>query len=885
MTGRLREIAARAAAFLTRRQHRDADVRDELRFHTEMIEQDLRARGVDPAAARREARLRVGGHAQIVEAYGDQRSLPRAEMLLQDVRYACRTLLRTPGFTAAALITLALGIGANAAIFTVVHAVLLRPLPFADPARLVSLGEAGPDGLPGNIGFQTFADFRDQTRSFEQMAAIRSWQTTLVTAEAERLNAMRVSWNFFELLGVRPALGRGFTREDDHPARWRVLVLSDGLWRRRFGADPGVIGRTIRMNDQNYQIVGVMPASFEPLVSSHFYKPAELWAALGYDPKLPYACRSCQHLKAIGRLRRGVSADQATADLARVRATLMQAFPREYPAGSMAAVSLAHIFAGPVRGGLYVLLAAVGFVLLIACANVANLLLARAVNRTREMAVRAALGAGRGRLIRQMLTESVVLGLAGGALGAVLAALALPALASLAPVNVPRVERLQIDRVVLAFTGALSLATGILFGLIPALRATATGLRDGLSGDARGTVGARSQAARQALVVADIALALILLTGAGLMLKSLTRLLQVDPGFNPERVLTLQFSLIGEAYREDPAVTAFTDRLIEKVGALPGVHAVAAAGQVPMGGNGDTWGFHVDGLMEPNPADDPSAERYSVTSRYFEVMQIKLLRGRLLTASDTTTSEPVMLVSDTAARTLFKGADPIGRRVRIGDPNRGPWRTVVGIVADVRHTDLTVDATPQMYLPQSQVTDSFLVLTVKSATADASPLVPSVRAAVRELDPSVPVYDVATLQDLLAKSFGQRRFVMTMLGGFAVLALLLAAVGLYGVVSYTVAQRRREVGLRMALGASPADIVRLILGSGAKTVAAGLICGLVCAALLTRFLQTLLFEVRALDPPTLASAVAMLCAVAFLAHWIPLRRAARVDPAIALRQD
>ena len=881
----LREFVLRAVAFVTRARRGDDDLGDELRFHQAMLEQSLERQGLDPASAHREARRQLGGPTQIAEAYGDQRTLPSLETVLQDVRYALRTLCRAPGFTLAAMTTIALGIGANTAIFTVANTALLRPLPFADPDRLVFFGDTGSDGLPSNIGFQTFADVRDRSRAFRDVAAIRSWQPTLVTTEAERLNAMRVSWNFFAMLGVRPALGRDFRREDDHPDRYRVLILSDGLWRRRFNADPSVVGRTIRMNDRSFEIVGVMPASFEPLLSSYFYERAELWAVLGYEGSQPSACRTCQHLKAIGRIRPDVTLAQATADLEGVRAGLRGEFPNDYPPGSMSAVPLQQLFSGSVRGGMYVLLAAVGFVLLIACANVANLMLARALNRTREMAVRAALGASRGRLIRQLLTESVVLSGAGGALGLALASLTLPLLATMVPVNVPRIDNLAFDRVVMSFALLLTVATGILFGLVPAIRASGASLLGGLSSDARGSVGKGSQKTRQLLVVVDLALALVLLTGAGLMIRSLARLVRVDPGFNAERVMTLQFSLVGEAYRDDAQVRQFIDRTVEKVRALPGVEAAALTGQVPMGGNGDSYGFHIDGRMRPNPAEDPSAERYSVTPEYFRVMQIPLKRGRLFTSTDTETSQPVMAISETTARTLFAGTDPIGQRVRVGGSTSGPWRTIVGVVGDVHHVDLSSEATPQMYLPQSQLTDSFLVLTVKSAIGDAAALVPGIRAVLRELDPAVPVYAVAPLQQLVSQSFAGRRFVMTLLGGFAAVALLLASVGLYGVVSYTVAQRTREVGLRMALGATSSDIRRLILGAGAQTVGAGLAAGLASATVLASSLQHMLFNVRALDVPTLTTAALAVVAVASVAHWIPIRRALRVDPSRALRID
>jgi putative ABC transport system permease protein len=885
---RLREWVARATGLVSRRRHDrdDQNLNDELQFHLDMMAQQLRRQGMQPDDARREARTRLGGVTQVSEAYADQRTLPRLESLLQDARFGLRMLWRSPGFTIAALITLALGIGANTAIFSVVNTVLLRPLPYADPTRLVVLGDRDQDGRASNIDFTTFSDIRDRNQTFESLALMRSWWPTLVAGgEAERLPAVRVSWTFFSMLGVRPALGRDFRPEEDRPDQRRVVILSDGLWRRRFAADPAVIGRMISMNDVNFQVVGVMPPDFEPLISGHFYGPAQIWAPVGYDTSLRDACRGCQHLKGLGRLRSGVTTDQAIADLNTIRHQLAVEHPTNYPPGEMTAVVLGDEIAGAVRTPLFVLFGAVGFVMLIACANVANLLLSRAMNRSREIAVRAALGAGRARLIRQLLTESTILGLAGGALSLAVAAAVVRSVATIAPVSIPRLDHVAIDGTVLAFTLAISALTGLGFGLVPALRGSSFRLRESLASDTRTGTGAGSARFRHLLVIADLALALVLLAGAGLMLKSVRGLMLADPGFSADGVLTAQFSLVGEAYREDPAVLAFQNRVLEKVRALPGVEAAALAGQVPMGRNWDTWGFHIEGLMHANTAEDPSVQRYSVTPGYFETMQIPLGRGRLIDASDVTDGLPVVVISESTSK-LWSGADPIGRRVRIGGPT-SPWRTVVGIVGDVRHVSLDENSRPAtaMYLPQSQVTDSFLVLALRAKTAEPERLTPAVRGILKALDPAVPVYDVARLDDLLARSFADRRFVMRLLGAFSLLALLLAAIGLYGVVSYTVAQRTREVGLRVALGARPSDILRLVFAGGLGTVATGLGVGLCGAFVLTRFLDSMLFNVPANDPTAIGAAVITLASVAVVAHWLPAKRALRIDPAIALRQD
>ena len=884
----IRELIARAAAAfgIRRGARREAELAQELQFHQEMLEERHRAAGMDAAAARRAARVELGGGAQIAERWRDQRSLPFVETLWQDVRYGLRMLRRAPGFTAAALLTLTLGIGANTAIFTVVDAVLLRPLPYPAGDRLVTVGDRTPEGYSSNVGFATMVDWRARSRSFDHLALMRSWQPTLVVnGEAERLGAVRVSWNYFDMMGVRPALGRGFTEADDHEKTWRVLLLSDGLWRRRFNADPSVVGRSITMNDRQYQVIGVMPAGFEPLDSMQFYKvAAELWAPIGYELGGDSACRGCQHLRGFGRLKAGVTLSAANAEMNAIREQMRREFPNEYDAGSIAVVPLRDALTGPVRTALFVLFGAVGFVLLIASANVANLLLARSVTRQRELTLRTALGAGRARIVRQLLTESLMLSVAGALLGTLFARLAVEGLAALAPVSLPRIEHVAIDGRVLSFTAVLTVVTGMLFGLVPAWRAAAAGLQHALATDSRGSVGGSSRM-RSALVVIDLVLALVLLAGAGLMLRTVDSLTRAHPGFVADRILTLQFSLVGQAYAEDPAVVAFQDRTIEKLRALPGVESVALADQVPFGGNYDCRGFHAKGRMKPNTIDDPCIERYGVTPDYARVMGIPLRRGRFITAQDTATSQPVIVISEATAKLVWGDGDPIGTEVRIGGADRGAWRTVVGIVGDVHHADVTEPVREAMYTPETQFTDSYLVALVKASNGDPAGLTAPVRQVLREMDPAVPVYDVATLPALVEKASAQRLFVMRLLAAFAVVAVLLAAIGLYGVVSYGVSQRTREVGVRVALGAQRRDVMKLILSGGFALVALGLLIGLATALAATRFMDALVFGVSPVDPLTFGGAAAVLAVVALAAHWLPVRRALQIDPAAALRAE
>ena len=867
-----------------RRARFDRELQEELRGHLAEREAAYIGDGLSPEEARRRAALDFGNAAVIHEQSREVWLVRWVEHIKRDTRIALRMLRRAPGFTFAAVATLALGIGANAAIFTVADAVLLRPLPYKDGDRLVMLGDRNAAGMPGNIGFETWLDYRAMSKTIESTSIIRTWTPTLVVdGQAERISAMRVSASFFSMLGVTPALGRDFEPADDTSQAWRVVMLSDGLWRRRFGADPNVIGRSLRMNDSDYRIVGVLPPTFEPLLSARFYEPAEMYAVLGYEAGGPSSCRGCQHLKTVARLRPNVAPAAAEAELNVLRANLAEKHRGEYRSGVTVAVApVRDMLAGPVRTPLLILLGAVGCVLLIACANVGSLMIARLSNRDREMAVRSSLGAGAARLTTQLLIESLVLAAAGGAAGLGLAAALLSGIATFAPESLPRVDVMAIDARVLLFTLGLSVITAVTFGLLPALRASRADLRGAMQADSRTSTG--RQGARHVLIAADLALALILLAGAGLMLRSVSSLVRTDPGFDPSNIVTLQFSLVGRAYAEDEPVRQFQTRVIDQVQALPGVEHAALAGQIPLGGNYDGWGMQIEGRIVPD-GDAPGVERFSITPGYFAAMRVPLLRGRGILPTDTLTSEPVVVLAQRTATELFPDQDPIGQRVRIGD-EANPWMRIVGIAGDVRHRSLEAAPNMQIYLPQAQrFTDSFLVLVVRTRNDAPENLVLAIRDIVRGLDPSVPVHDVATMAALVEKAAGRQRFVMRLLMGFAGIALLLAAVGLYGVISYAVSRRTREVGLRVALGARPGDVARLVFAEGGRAAVVGFAAGLAGAWLLTGYLESLLYGVDARDPLTFATASAVLAVVAAAAHALPLRRAIAIPPSTALRQD
>lgn len=801
----------------------------------------------------------------------------------QDLRFAFRSLRGAPGFSLAAIATLAIGIGASTAIGTAATRALIRPLPYAHGDRLVALGTPSEDGSVANVGFATVVDWRARTKSFDELAIIRGWTPTLVSADgAAQVRAMRVNWNYFRMLGVQPALGRDFAAADDDPDHSRVVIISDGLWRRQFKSRTDIVGQSITFNSREFQIVGVLPASYEPLISTHFYTRAEVWAPLGYALDGDSSCRSCRHLKLLGRLKEGTSLTTAIAELKTVQAEMRREHPSDYTDQAPIGAGLQQVLTRSIRGPLQVLLGAVLFVLLVSSANVAGLLMARATGREREFAVRSALGAGWMRLVRQLLTESLVLVTFAVLAGLLLARWGLALLAEYAPVTLPRLDQAPADPALLVIAIATAALALVIFGLLPALFST----RSNLESVIRATQQAghrRAMTAREWLMAGQVAIALLFVAGAGLMYRTVDRLLHVDAGFNSQSVLSMGVSLVGPAWAEDAAVRTFQNDLLQQVRALPGVEGAALAGQIPLGGNMDRWGFHIEGRTYASDADAPDAERFAVTPDYFSVMGIPLKAGRLINDGDVTDGERVMLVNETAARTLWPEGSPIGARVSVGSKTN-PLRTIVGVVGDVRHYELGVPAKPQMYLPQKQQTDSFLVLVVRSAT-DPTTFAAPIRSIVTKLGRDVPVYDIKTLEERVGRSMASQTFLLFLLGLFATTTLVMAAVGLYGVVSQSVTARKREFGIRLALGAARRDISWLVLRRGLLFVAFGVVAGLTASMLLGRALGSQLYETTPTDPLTLGGSVAVLAGIGLLAHLGPLRRATRVDPVVTLKNQ
>lgn len=798
--------------------------------------------------------------------------------LMQDLRYGARILLKNPAFSVVAVVALALGIGANASIFSVVNTVLLRSLPYDDPDRLMVLRENKLPQFPEfSVSPGNFLDWQKQNTTFENLAAINGASYNLVSGdgEPERLDGARVSAGIFEMLGVKPVQGRTFLNEEDQPGHENVVILSYGLWKRRFAADPHIIGQSITMSSSNYTIIGIMPATFQfPDRNTH------LWTPIAFTPS-----QAQQHgghfLAAIGRLKPGVAVQQADTEMKAIAARLAEQYPGSNAGWSVNVLPMREYEVRDIRLSLILLLGSVGLVLLIACANVANLLLARATARQKEMAIRSALGASRWRVVRQLLTESVVLAAVGGGLGLLLAFWGMGSLLALAPEDLPRVKDVTLDGPVLGFTLLLTLMTGIIFGVAPALQASNPNLNETLKEGGRGTTGGHHRV-RSSLVVVEVALALILLVCSGLLIRSFVRLQTVSPGFNTDNALAVNVSLPGRKYPNPDQYSTFFVQLIEKVAALPGVFAVGATQALPLQGD-YLLGFNIQGRPPDPPGQDKSTNYYAVTPDYFKAMGIPLLRGRLFTEQDGPNSPRVAVINETMARTYFPDEDPIGKGINVTNgPER--FREIVGIVGDVKQYGLAQPSTLQTYEPYLQAPFAGVTLVVRSA---GNPLALSgaIRSEVLTLDKEQPVSRIRTLDQIVSGSVQQQHFLMILLGAFAAVALILAAVGLYGVMSYAVTQRTHEIGIRMALGANTGNVLRLVVGHGMMLAFIGVAIGLAGAFALTRLMSQLLFAVSTTDPVTFAGISILLTGVALGACVVPARRAAGVDPMVALRHE
>jgi putative ABC transport system permease protein len=815
----------------------------------------------------------------------------------QDLRYAFRGLRQRPGFTLVAVLTLALGIGANTAIFSVVNGVLLRPLPYGRPERLAMIwGHRNQEPL-AELSVPEYWDLRERTHTFSGVAAFADGNINLTgTGTPERIRAGYFTANTTALLGVAPAIGRGFTAEEDLSGGPSVVLLGDGLWRRRFGADPKVVGRVLTLDDTPTTVIGVMPPDFQ-LPTHYAGPPRELWAPMQLDPAINRGVRGWHFLEVIGRLRDGVALDAASAETSSLMRGMLAAYPMEYTSefdGSATAVRQTVV--GDVRPALLVLLGAVALLLLIACANVAGLLLARSEARQREIALRTALGAGRSRLVRQLLTESLLLAATGGLFGLLLAVWGVQGLVLAAPPSVPRLDAVGIDLRVLGYTLGVTLLTGILFGLAPALHTVRGDLTGALTDGGRaGTTGRGRQRVRQALVTGQVAVALVLVTGAGLLVQSFLRLRQVDPGFVPERLLTARVELSPVRYQANDVRRRFYENLLERLRSIPGVRSAATARALPMTGKleiGD-WSFVLEGqaASPPLPSDWHPADWQVVSPGYFGAMGIPVLQGRDFAASDRLGAPGAMIVNRTLARQVWPDGDALGRRVLLGGGGADSvWRTVVGIVGDVRHRGLTASPRPEMFLPYAQFPAGTgnappSMQVVLRAARDPSALATGLAAAVAALDPDVPLSGVQTMETAMGSWAAERRLIMLLVSGFALVALVLGSVGIYGVMAHVVAQREREIGVRMALGALPGQILGLVVSQSAWLVGAGIVAGTAGALAVTRLLTGLLFQVRPTDPLTFIGTALVLVVAAAGATLVPALRAVRTDPAHALRSE
>jgi putative ABC transport system permease protein len=878
----------RGLSALLRGRETDAGITDELRHYLDQAVAEYERRGLPHAEAVRAATIDMGNVSaarEEVRSFGWEHVV---ETFVTDVRYALRRLRRSPGFTSTAIVTLALGIGASTTVFSVISPVLIEPLPFPHASELVTIDDRTSAGVAMPVTFGTFDELRARSRSFSAIAAADDWRPSLVgTSDPEQLRAQRVTSRYFDVYGVAPIVGRGFTAEDERQGSANVVVLSDGILRRRFGGDRSVLGKTIDLDGTPHTVIGIMPPAFANIIAP----TAEVWAPLRDRVTGRLEGREWgHHYKMIARLAPGATAESAMRETTQIGARPVPAFLRPSWAsldGGLLVRAMQDDVTGPVRPSLLAILGAVVLLLAITAVNVMNLLLARGSQRRAEMAMRVALGASRGRILRQLLTESVVLAFVGGMLGLVVARVGVGALVAASPAGLPRAEAIHVSARVFAFAFALTAAVGLIVGLLPALGSVRAETSDGLHQAARPRVG-RHGALRHALVVAEVALALVLLIGAGLMYRSVTRLMGVAPGFDPSHVVTMQVVVPRGAAASDSTLALFFEQAVDAVRRLPGVRSAALSSQLPLSGDVDGYGIEAQSLPDARNGDAGSALRYSVTPDYFRTMAIPLRQGRLLDGSDRPGSQNAVVINESLARRLFGNGNPIGERMHFG-PQMGddqPWSEVVGVVGDVKHYTLAAAAPDAFYVVTRQWpwVDNTQTLIVRAA-GDASALVPAIKRAVWSVNPNRPIQRVRTMESFVAASAGAPRLVLHVIETFASAALILAAVGLYGVIAGHVIERMREIGIRAAMGAAPADLVRSIVTKSLALAGVGALVGLPVAFGATRLLESMLFGISRVDVATYGGVIALVIAVAALAAWAPARRAAGVDPTIALRSD
>jgi putative ABC transport system permease protein len=867
----------------------EREMDEEMCFHIEAHTADLVRRGLPQPEALRQARLEFGGLEMAKEECRDAVGVSFLETLIQDVRHGVRTLLRAPVFTAVTVVVLALGIGGNTAIFSIVDAVLLRPLAYRDSGRLATILMNGEDP----VSVANYIDWRDQSHSFAALGAADYWSPNLTGADSpEHVVGLKVTQGLFPMLGIEPALGRLFVAGEDKDGADREVILSYRLWQRRFSGDRNVLGRPIVLDGNGYIVVGVMPQGFQ--FAPFWATRAELWVPNAFGGRVHE--RSGNSLRVFGRLKEGVSLTQARAEMSGITGRLEQQFPGTNR--NVVVTPLKEKVVGRIETPLLVLLGAVAFVLLITCANVAHMLLARATARQKEVAVRVALGARRGRIVRQFLTESLLLGGLGGAAGLGLAVLATRALIAMSPANIPRVQTVTIDPRAALFLFSATILTSVGFGLVPALQASSINVNDTLKeGGRSNSEGIGRSRLRSLLVISEFALALMLLIGAGLMMRTFAALQAVDPGFNPHNVISMVVSVAGSK-EADPARRAILyHQLIERVRSLPGVQAAGAINHLPLAGDLWGWPFIIEGRPKPRPGESPGAVYRMVTPGYFEAMRLPLIRGRYVSEADNVTAPGVVIINDRAAKEYWPGEDPIGKRISFDDGEASPptWLTVIAVAKDAKQDDWTATPSPEVYLGAFQNHEflgdsgselashvSYITLVARTA-GDPSAVAPAMKEAAWSFDRNLAVSAVVTMDEVVADANAQPRFEMRLLVIFAAVALVLATVGIYGVISYSASRRTHEIGVRMSLGATRGDVLLLVARQAMWLALAGSAAGIVGALLLSRLMTKLLYGVRPTDPATFVAMAAGLGLVAMLACYIPARRAMRIDPVAALR--